>query len=96
MKQADGRNVSVEVMNERRRFAVRLRLNGMKVAEVAEQADLSVPTVIAAHKAALPPPTTRTSYWRARSTMNLGFRAQVRAVAAMRPARRPDTNAQAR
>ncbi len=53
MKQADGRNVSVEVLNERRRCAVRLRLNGIKVVEVAEQAGLSVPTVISAHKAYL-------------------------------------------
>ena len=53
MKQADGRNVSVEVLNERRRIAVRLRLNGIKVVAVAEQAGLSVPTVISAHKAYL-------------------------------------------
>ncbi len=53
MNQPDGRNISVEILNERRRLAVRLRLNGMKVREVADQAELSAPTVISAHKAYL-------------------------------------------
>ena len=47
----NGRNVPLEVLNDRRRRAVKLRLAGMKVAEVATQVDLSVPTVIAAHNA---------------------------------------------
>ena len=53
MNQPDGRNISVEILNERRRLAVRLRLNGMKVREVADQVELSAPTVISAHKAYL-------------------------------------------
>ncbi|HQR04402.1 MAG TPA: IS630 family transposase, partial [Rhodocyclaceae bacterium] len=51
MKSRDARNLPVEALNERRRLAVRLRLAGMKVADVAVQAELSVPTVIAACKA---------------------------------------------
>ncbi len=48
---ASGRELPIELLNERRRLAVKLRLRGMKLAEVAEHAGLSVPTVIAAHKA---------------------------------------------
>ncbi|CAB1369725.1 Sulfate adenylyltransferase subunit 2 [Denitratisoma oestradiolicum] len=51
MTSKDGRNIPLEVLNERRRLAVKLRLAGMKVAEVAAQTELSAPTVIAAHKA---------------------------------------------
>ncbi|MBA2675529.1 helix-turn-helix domain-containing protein, partial [Ramlibacter sp.] len=43
--------LSVPQLNARRREAVQLRLRGMTLAEVAERTGLSVPTVIAAHKA---------------------------------------------
>ncbi len=43
--------LSVPQLNARRREAVQLRLQGMTLAEVAERTGLSVPTVIAAHKA---------------------------------------------
>jgi sulfate adenylyltransferase subunit 2 len=48
---ADGRNVPVEVLNERRLTAVRLRLSGLSIAEAATRTSLSQPTVIAALKA---------------------------------------------
>jgi sulfate adenylyltransferase subunit 2 len=48
---ADGRNVSVGVLNERRATAVRLRLSGLSIAEAAVKAGLSQPTVIRALKA---------------------------------------------
>ncbi len=51
MKKADSRTLSIDALNERRRLAVRLRLGGMKIADIAAQTDLSAPTVIAAHKA---------------------------------------------
>ena len=47
----DGRNVRVEELNERRISAVKLRLSGVSVAEAAERAGLSQPTVINALKA---------------------------------------------
>ena len=53
MTRQDGRNLSLGALNERRRRAVALRLDGMRLAEVAAKAELSVPTVIAAHKAFL-------------------------------------------
>jgi sulfate adenylyltransferase subunit 2 len=49
--EADGRNITVEALNERRLQAVKLRLSGMQVAEVARQTGLSQPTVIGAFKA---------------------------------------------
>jgi sulfate adenylyltransferase subunit 2 len=47
----DARNLPAEIVNERRRQAVKLRLSGMTVAAVSAAVDLSAPTVIAAHKA---------------------------------------------
>lgn len=47
----DARRLSPEVLNERRRRAVKLRLSGMTISEVAHHVELSAPTVIAAHKA---------------------------------------------
>jgi sulfate adenylyltransferase subunit 2 len=47
----DGRNITVEALNERRINAVKLRLNGSSIADAAEQTGLSQPTVIAAVKA---------------------------------------------
>jgi sulfate adenylyltransferase subunit 2 len=49
----DARNLSADILNERRRQAVKLRLSGMTVAAVSSAVDLSAPTVIAAHKAYL-------------------------------------------
>ena len=48
---SDGRNVKVEVLNERRVAAVKLRLSGVPLAQAAERTGLSQPTVIAAVKA---------------------------------------------
>jgi sulfate adenylyltransferase subunit 2 len=48
---ADGRNIKVEALNERRLQAVKLRLSGLTVAETALQTALSQPTVIDAFKA---------------------------------------------
>lgn len=47
----DGRNVSVETLNERRVKAVKLRLSGASIAEAAAKSGLSQPTVIRAVKA---------------------------------------------
>src|SRR5436309_6106723 len=47
----DGRNISVEDLNERRLNAVRLRLSGLSIAETALRSGLSQTTVIAAVKA---------------------------------------------
>lgn len=41
---------SSSALNERRRLAVKLRLEGRKLKEVSELVDLSSPTIIAAHK----------------------------------------------
>jgi transposase len=49
----DARNLSADILNERRRQAVKLRLAGMTVAAVSDAVELSAPTVIAAHKAYL-------------------------------------------
>jgi sulfate adenylyltransferase subunit 2 len=48
---ADGRNIKVEALNERRLAAVKLRLAGTPIAEAAERTGLSQPTVISAVKA---------------------------------------------
>ena len=48
---ADGRNVTVDELNERRIEAVRLRLAGLSVSETATKTRLSEPTVISALKA---------------------------------------------
>lgn len=53
MDKIDTRRLSLEVLNERRRRAVKLRESGMTLREVAAQAELSVPTVMAAHRAYL-------------------------------------------
>src|SRR5574337_2073724 len=49
----NGKTLPMEILNERRRLAVKLRLSGMTVAEVARHVELSAPTVIAAHQAYL-------------------------------------------
>jgi transposase len=51
MDRTDGRTLSVEALNERRRRAVKLRLTGMKLAEVSSVAELSQGTIISATKA---------------------------------------------
>jgi len=51
MEVEDGRNVSVEELNERRLNAVKLRLAGVSVAEAAERTGLSQATVAKAVKA---------------------------------------------
>jgi len=51
MEKTNGRSVTVDVLNERRRRAVKLRLSGMKLAQVSSAVELSVSTVIAALKA---------------------------------------------
>jgi sulfate adenylyltransferase subunit 2 len=48
---ANGRNIKVEELNERRLTAVRLRLSGVPLAEAASRSGLSRPTVIDAVKA---------------------------------------------
>jgi sulfate adenylyltransferase subunit 2 len=53
MTRQDGRNLPLAALNERRRRAVALRLDGMRLAEVAAKTELSAPTIIAAHKAFL-------------------------------------------
>lgn len=53
MDKIDTRTLPLEVLNERRRRAVKLRESGMTLREVAAQAELSVPTVMAAHRAYL-------------------------------------------
>jgi sulfate adenylyltransferase subunit 2 len=49
----DSRKLPIEMLNEKRREAVRLRLSGAALAEVKKQTGLSAPTIIAAHKAFL-------------------------------------------
>src|SRR5258706_1595107 len=51
MERTDARKLGVEALNERRRRAVKLRLSGMKLDDVAAQAELSKGTIIAAMKA---------------------------------------------
>jgi len=53
MDKKDARYLPLAVLNERRRRAVKLRELGMTLREVAAQAELSVPTVMAAHRAYL-------------------------------------------
>ncbi len=53
MTRQDGRNLPLAALNERRRRAVALRLDGMRLADVAAKTELSTPTIIAAHKAFL-------------------------------------------
>lgn len=53
MDKTDARTLPLAVLNERRRRAVRLRERGMTLREVAAQCELSVPTVLAAHRAYL-------------------------------------------
>ena len=48
---ADSRKLSIEALNEKRREAVRLRLQGNPLAEIRALTGLSAPTIIAAHKA---------------------------------------------
>src|SRR5216117_3070151 len=48
---SDGRNITVEALNERRLEAVRLRLSGLSVEEAAHRTNLSTATVISAMKA---------------------------------------------
>jgi sulfate adenylyltransferase subunit 2 len=50
-ERSQGGGLSVPQLNARRREAVQLRLQGMTLADVAARTGLSVPTVIAAHKA---------------------------------------------
>jgi len=50
MDRTDGRTLSVEALNERRRRAVKLRLKGMKLAEVSSVVELSQGTIISAMK----------------------------------------------
>jgi len=51
MKRQDSRTLPIPVLNERRRRAVKLRLSGMKLADVSAQTELSPTTIIAACKA---------------------------------------------
>ena len=53
MSRQDGRFLPLAALNERRRRAVALRLDGMRLTEVAAKTELSVPTIIAAHRAFL-------------------------------------------
>jgi sulfate adenylyltransferase subunit 2 len=51
MSQSNGRNISVRELNDRRIYAVKLRLSGLSIAETAMKSGLSQPTVIGACKA---------------------------------------------
>jgi transposase len=51
MDKSDARTLPLAVLNERRRRAVKLREQGLTLREVAAQCELSVPTVMAAHRA---------------------------------------------
>ena len=53
MDKTDARHLPLVVLNERRRRAVKLRDRGMTLREVAAQVELSVPTVMSAHRAYL-------------------------------------------
>ena len=48
MDRQDGRTLAIDVLNERRRRAVKLRRGGMSLRQVAHAVELSVPTVVAA------------------------------------------------
>lgn len=45
MDRTDARTLGIEALNERRRRAVKLRLSGMKLNDVAAQAELSKGTI---------------------------------------------------
>ena len=49
----NGRNLSTSALNARRREAVQLRLQGVLLTRISKQLELSIPTIIAAHKAYL-------------------------------------------
>ena len=51
MDKIDSRTLSVEALNERRRRAVKMRLQGARLKDVAAQCEMSRTTVIAAAKA---------------------------------------------
>jgi sulfate adenylyltransferase subunit 2 len=51
MDTKDARKLPLAVLNERRRRAVKLRERGMTLREVPAECELSVPTVMAAHRA---------------------------------------------
>lgn len=51
MEKIDSRTLSVEALNERRRRAVKMRLQGVRLKETAAQCEMSRTTVIAAVKA---------------------------------------------
>ena len=51
MEKIDSRTLSVEALNERRRRAVKMRLQGVSLKETATQCEMSRTTVIAAVKA---------------------------------------------
>jgi len=51
MDKTDTRTLPLAVVNERRRRAVKLRERGLTLREVAAECELSVPTVMAAHRA---------------------------------------------
>ncbi len=51
MDKSTGREVTVDVLNERRRRAVKLRLSGMKLAAIATAVELTKGTIISAMKA---------------------------------------------
>jgi len=53
MEKIDGRKLSEEALNERRRRAVKLRLAGISVRQTAGQCELSPNTVVKAHQAYL-------------------------------------------
>ena len=50
---SDGRTLPLAALNEKRREAVRLRLEGLRTGDVAARTGLSLPTVIGAYKAFL-------------------------------------------
>src|ERR1041384_628859 len=66
MERTDGRNLSREALDERRRRAVKLRLSGMKLAAVSEVVELSFGTIISAVKA------YKTGGWAAVATRRRG------------------------
>lgn len=51
MEKVDTRTLPIAAVNERRRLAVKLRLAGKKLKDIAEATELSPTTIIAAHKA---------------------------------------------
>ena len=50
MSKIDSRTLTISALNERRRRAVKMRLNGMLIKEIAIACEMSRTTVIAAHK----------------------------------------------